>query len=132
MTTPGAPEPVGAADGQPWSENDLTAIRAFVATAVVDGDFLFQGDPLFVTKRWMATLAAAQARSPAGDALLDYRDPPSSERADRLVQAEARVARLAESLGILVRACKAGAYTGRLSDAVVQADQALAPDGAGT
>ena len=111
MTTPDAPEPVGAADGTPWSENDLTAIRAFVATAVVDGDFLFQGDPLFVTRRWMATLAAAQtkardadrladevailvrwhkldARSPAGDALLDYRDPPSSERADRLVVVE--------------------------------------------
>jgi FtsZ-binding cell division protein ZapB len=34
------------------------------------------------------------ARSPAADALLDYRNPPSTERADRLVTLQAKVAEL--------------------------------------
>lgn len=37
-------------------------------------------------------------RSPAGDALLDYRNPPSTPRADRLAKAEAEVERLREAL----------------------------------
>ena len=37
------------------------------------------------------------SRSPAADALLDYRNPPSSERADRLAAAEQRVAALTEA-----------------------------------
>ena len=32
------------------------------------------------------------ARSPAGDALLDYREPPSSPRADRLAELEVKLA----------------------------------------
>lgn len=36
------------------------------------------------------------ARSPAGDALLDYREPPATPRADRIVALEAEVQRLTE------------------------------------
>jgi hypothetical protein len=34
------------------------------------------------------------SRSPAADALLDYREPPRTERSDRLAKLEAEIARL--------------------------------------
>lgn len=41
------------------------------------------------------------SRSPAADALLDYREPPSTERADRLAQLEAQLEETRESLSIV-------------------------------
>ena len=38
------------------------------------------------------------ARSPAGDALLDYREPPISGRGDRLARADARIEALEAEL----------------------------------
>lgn len=148
MTTPGAPEPVGAADGKPWSENDLTAIRAFVTTAVVDGDFLFQGDPLFVTRRWLATLAAARAEIAKLEQerfklqqLIDEKLPEYVTLIGKLRASRAQIA------GALVKVIEA-ARTRTLSngvrfsptvehvkmedEALEIARAALAPDGAGT
>ena len=39
------------------------------------------------------------SRSPAADALLDYRDPPSTEHADRLAKADAECERLRKLVG---------------------------------
>lgn len=43
------------------------------------------------------------ARSPAADALLDFRNPPSTPRADRLVELELEVERLVRNLGEMTR-----------------------------
>lgn len=58
------------------------------------------------------------ARSPAGDALLDYRQPPSSPRADRLAGLEAQVANF-ERRGELLD-------TGRACSAAVQREALIA------
>lgn len=48
-------------------------------------------------------LGRLDARGPAGDALLDYRDPPRNERTDRLTHLEAELAASKEEIAALHR-----------------------------
>jgi hypothetical protein len=57
---------------------------------------------------------------------VDATPPPGWHSwADKCAALEAQVQALAGALGILLRACKAGAYTGRTSESVLQAEAAL-------
>jgi hypothetical protein len=92
---------VGA--GATW-DNDLKASTCWHCAEIVEQ--LRKRGPVTFDKRCADALAdevdvlvrrrILDARSAAADALLDYRNPPSTPRTDRLVTLEERVLRMAE------------------------------------
>lgn len=69
--------------------DDLYGVRGELRNTKRDADRLADEVAVLVRRDVIGS------RSPAADALLDYRDPPSSERADRLAHLEREVERVA-------------------------------------
>jgi len=71
-----------------WEENAELRRRPPRSFDRLGADRLADEVAVLVHRKWL------DARSPAADALLDYRDPPSTPRADRMAKLEGQVLQL--------------------------------------
>lgn len=78
-----------------WDENAELRRRPLRTFDQLAADRLADEVAVLVHRRFL------DSRSPAGDALLDYRDPPSSSRADRMASLENQIAQIEAKLSHL-------------------------------